>query len=320
MYAGIDLGGTSIKAAIADDVGELLLSRTIATDSNRGPDDVVQRIGALVQELLAEHGGDQSLAGLGIGVPGLVDIEKGETKFLPNLATQWRDIPVAAMLANQLSCPVRLLNDVRTATLGELRWGHGKDDPKVTMAFFSIGTGIGGGIAIDGQLRLGPLGAAGELGHQTIDPNGPRCGCGNRGCLEAFASGPAIAGAGVRLMRSGLAPTLHDLVDGSSDRVTPREVVIAAEHDPYVRGVLVDAGKAIGIAAANVVAILHPQLIVLGGGVAEVGPLLSETVANEIHERIGMFPTDDVRVEHSLLGEQAGLRGAIALAMQAAQS
>jgi glucokinase len=201
-----------------------------------------------------------------------------------------------------------------------LRFGHGQSQAQLTMAFFSIGTGVGGGVALRGEVWLGPLGSAGELGHQTILPDGPRCGCGNRGCLEAIASGTAIAAAGVRLMRSGLAPALHSRVDGSCDRVTPREMAAVAEQDPLIREVLVDAGRAIGIAAANVVTILHPDLIVLGGGVAEIGPLLTDTVRQVVRERVGMFPTDNVRVDLSLLGEQAGLRGAVALAMQAADT
>ena len=226
-------------------------------------------------------------------------------------------MPVAKLLKDQLACPVQLLNDVRTATLGELRFGHGQSEPQLTMAFFSIGTGVGGGVALRGELWLGPLGAAGELGHQTIVRDGPRCGCGNRGCLEAIASGTAIAAAGVRLMRSGLAPALHVRVEGNGDRVTPREMAAIADEDPLIRETLFDAATAISIAAAHVVTILHPDLIVLGGGVSEIGTLLTDTVRQVIRGRVGMFPTDNVRVERVLLGEQAGLRDAVALAMQA---
>ena len=188
------------------------------------------------------------------------------------------------------------------------------------MAFFSIGTGVGGGVVIDGKLRLGPLGAAGELGHQTILPDGPRCGCGNQGCLEALVSGPAIVGEGVRLLRNGLAPRLHELVAGNADRVTPREMLAAAEAgDQLVREALDRAATYIGIAAANVVVILHPDLIVLGGGVAELGEVLTARVRQVIQRRVGMFPTDNVRVELSLLGDLAGIMGAVALAHEGQQ-
>jgi glucokinase len=185
------------------------------------------------------------------------------------------------------------------------------------MAFFALGTGVGGGIAVDGTLRLGPLGAAGELGHQTILPDGPLCGCGNRGCLETLASGPAITAQGVWLLRCGRAPHLFDLVEGNVSRVTPGEMAEAAEAgDEAVRDVLVRAATYLGIGVANVVTIIHPDLVVLGGGVAEIGPLLFETVRATMHKRVGMFPTHDVRVEPSLLGHKAGLLGGIALAMQ----
>ena len=316
VLTGVDLGGTSIKAALADADGEVLATRSIPTESQQGPETVVARIGSLVGELCQDIV-DAELQALGVGIPGLVDIDTGTTKFLPNFPTQWLNVPVARMLGDQLGCPVRLLNDVRTATLGELRFGHGRSDAKLTMAFFAIGTGVGGGVTIDGELRLGPLGAAGELGHQTILPNGPRCGCGNHGCLETLASGPAIAAQGVRLMRSGLAPALHELVKGAADRVTTREMSQVADQDSHVREVIVDAARAIGMAAANVVTILHPDIIVLGGGVAEIGPLLTDTVRDEIRERVGMFPTENVRVETSRLGEQAGTMGAVALAKSA---
>ncbi len=317
LYCGIDLGGTSVKAAIADDRGKVINRVSMPTDSHAGPDDVLRRIGDLANSLPNTEGLEGStLRGVGMGVPGLVDVASGTTKFLPNLPTQWRDVPVASVLEQRLGCPVRVLNDVRTATLGELRFGHGAEQPGLSLAFFSLGTGVGGGVAIEGRLRLGPLGAAGELGHQTILADGPKCGCGNRGCLETLASGPAIAAEGIRLMRMGLAPRLHELVAGNADRVTTREMAMAADHDRAIEDAIKRAASFLGIAAANVVTIVHPDLVVLGGGVAEIGPLLVDTVRQAIRDRVGMFPTDNVRVEPSKLGEQAGIMGAIALARE----
>ena len=312
VYAGVDLGGTTIQAVIVSDDGTVKSRRVTDTQSHAGPDHVLTRIGDLVSELVSDIGG--RLGGVGIGVPGLVDLDAGSTKFLPNLPTQWRDVPVASRLGQRLGCPVRILNDVRTAALGELMEGHGKRDAGITLAFFSIGTGIGGGVAVDGKLRLGSLGSAGELGHQTVVANGPRCGCGNHGCLEAVASGPAIAAEGIKLMRMGLAPHLHQLVSGDAGAVTTRELAAAAEHDSAIAEALERAARYIGLAAANVVTILHPDLIVLGGGVAEIGERLIGPIRNEIQVRVGMFPTDDVRVERSLLGDQAGVIGASVLA------
>ncbi|TWU02558.1 ROK family protein [Stieleria varia] len=315
LFAGVDLGGTAVKAAIADSDGTILTQDSIATHSHDGPNAVLKRIGEFLVDMSNRvSDGHGTLSGVGMGVPGLVDVQNGITKFLPNLTTQWRDVPVADLLSDQLGCPIRLLNDVRTATLGELHFGHGRDRPDITMVFIALGTGVGGGLVIDGRLRLGPLGAAGELGHQTILPQGPRCGCGSRGCLETLASGPAIASEGSRLMQIGLAPTLHDLVDGQGDNVTTKAMSIAAEHDPAIREAIVNAASYVGIAVANVITTLHPDMIVLGGGVAQFGRILLETVRAVVADRVRMFPTESIAIEQSQLGEQAGVMGAVALA------
>jgi glucokinase len=312
IYAGVDLGGTTIACALAQADGTIVCSDRVPTHSHEGPAAVLQHIAEVVRRLGEEAG--RQPAGLGMGVPGLVDTETGITRFLPNMPTQWRDVEAARGLADQVQCPVRLLNDVRTATLGELTFGHGR--AVGTMAFFSLGTGVGGGVAIDGKLRLGVIGAAGELGHQTILPHGPRCGCGNHGCLETLASGPAIVAEGVRLMRTGLAPKLHEIVEGDAGRITPREMAAAAEQgDSAVEEAVLRAADYLGIGVANVVVVLHPDLVVLGGGVAEMGAILLDRVRMVVRDRVGMFPTDTVRVERSLLGDRAGLLGAIALAV-----
>jgi glucokinase len=185
------------------------------------------------------------------------------------------------------------------------------------MLFFALGTGIGGGVVIDGKLRLGPLGAAGELGHQTIIPEGPLCGCGNRGCLETLASGPALSAAGVRLLLSGLSPKLYELTGGDTSRVTPQTLAEAAEAgDEQARLVIVEAAGYLGIGVANMVSALHPDLVVIGGGVANVGELLFETVRETVIKRVGMFPPNDVEIKPSSLGENAGALGGVALAVK----
>jgi glucokinase len=313
LYAGVDLGGTTVTCALATRAGEVRSEKTVPTESHEGPTAVLNRIAAVIDGLVAAAGSRPEA--VGVGIPGLVDVAAGVTKFLPNLPTQWRDVPAAQILADRIGRPVRLLNDVRAATLGELRFGRGQSVG--TMAFFAVGTGIGGGVAIDGRLRLGPLGAAGELGHQTILPEGPRCGCGNRGCLETLASGPAIAAEGVRLMKSGLAPILHELVGGDAGRITPKEMAAAAAAgDRNVEEAILRAAEYLGIGAANVVVVLHPELVVLGGGVAEMGDILVERVRQVVRQRVGMFPTDGVRIERSLLGDKAGVLGAVALAAE----
>ncbi|MHB1355176.1 MAG: ROK family protein [Anaerolineae bacterium] len=310
IYASVDLGGTKIACALAEADGRILRESTQPTISARGPEAVLQSIADQVRTLANALG--RQPAALGIGVPGLADLERGTTLFLPNLPGHWRDIPVREILSPLVGCPVYLLNDVRMATLGELTYGHGRTAH--TMAFLALGTGIGGGVAVDGVLRLGPLGAAGEIGHQTILPDGPLCGCGNHGCLETLASGPAITAEGIRLLLMGQAPALNALVRGDLNLVSPRALAAAAADDPAIRSALVRAAEYVGIGVANVITILHPDLVVLGGGVAEIGPLLFDTVRDTVKQRVRMFLVDGVRIEHSLLGEKAGMLGGIALA------
>jgi len=201
------------------------------------------------------------------------------------------------------------------ATLGELVFGHGRTAN--TMVYFTLGTGIGGGVVVDGKLRLGPLGAAGELGHQTILPDGPLCGCGNRGCLETLATGPVLTSRGVWLLHSGRAPRLHEIVEGDPARVNPREMGrAAAAGDESVRDEILTAAGYLGIGVANLVTALHPDLVVFSGGMSDLGPLLFDTVRATVRRRVRMFPADDVRIERSLLAEKAGMWGGIALAMR----
>ena len=310
-YVGVDVGGTTIKCAVADADGQVIREGTIDTDSHEGPDDVLRRIGEHVRKLTADQG--EPPTALGMGLPGLVDPHSGITRYLPNMTTHWKDIPAAEILSRQLGCEVRLLNDVRTATYGELVFGHGQSAS--TMVFLAIGTGIGGGLVIDGKLRLGPLGAAGEIGHQTIDPTGPLCGCGNHGCLETLASGTALAAEGIRLMLMGLAPALHEAVDGDPGLVTAEVMGEVAAQDDAVRLAILDAASCVAIGIANVVTAVHPELVVIGGGVARLGDLLLDRIRSDVQARVGrLFPVDDIAIETSQLGSQAGVLGAIALA------
>ncbi|MEL6106108.1 MAG: ROK family protein, partial [Planctomycetota bacterium] len=302
LLCGVDLGGTSAKVTLANHGGETLASESFSTQQDGTPTTVLPQLIRCIKKMLRPFD-NTKISGIGMGVPGLVNVETGVTQFLPNLPTQWRGVGVGDTLAEALDCPVRLLNDVRAATLGELRFGCGRDEPNISFAFFSIGTGIGGGIVIDGEVRLGALGAAGELGHQTVLPDGPRCGCGNRGCLETLASGPAISATGLRLMRSGLAPKLRELTGGNADLVTPAQMGLAADDDAPVAEAIEDAARWIGVAAANSVVVFHPDRVVLGGGVAELGTRLTVPIKEEITRRVGMFPTDDVIVERSALRE-----------------
>jgi glucokinase len=314
-FASADLGGTTVACGIGDAEGRLMAESSIPTEAIEGPAAVLERIAAELIRLACAAGATPS--GAGVGIPGRVDLRAGITRFCPNLPTQWRDVPAASVLSERLRCPVYLLNDARLATLGELAFGEGRNAR--TMLFFTLGTGIGGGVAIGGKLHLDEMGAAGELGHQTILSDGPLCGCGNRGCLEALASGPALAAEGVRLLRAGLAPVLHEVVAGDAGRVTPKTMgEAAARGDANVLEAIRRTGRYLGIGVANLVTALHPELVVFGGGVAALGETLFAEVRAEMIRRVRMFPVDDVRITASRLGDKAGLYGGLALAMRGA--
>jgi glucokinase len=315
LYAGVDLGGTGIKVVLCTELGEEVAERQALTRAERGPEAVVETMATLVRDALPADG---ALRGVGVGCPGLVDRAAGVTRFLPNLPTQWRDVPVGPWLSARLGAPVFLLNDARLATLGELHFGWGRRRDRPTFALLTIGTGVGGGVVIDGRIRLGPLGAAGELGHLVIDPDGERCSCGARGCLETVASGPAMVGDALRRMRSGQATALESAVGGDLEKLTPELIgALAREGDAAARSVVRRAGRAIGLGVANLVLALHPDAIVLGGGVAAIGAPLADSISSEMRERISMFPVDEIEVVTTELGPLSGALGGVALARSA---
>jgi glucokinase len=290
FFATVDLGGTKIAAALGTPDGRLVRCETIPTPYGAEPPAILSAIASLVDSLSAEAG--QRPAALGVGVPGLVDTRTGTVHFVPNLPTQWRGVPAAAVLHQHLGIPVRLLNDARCATLGELLYGHGREYS--TFVLFTLGTGIGGGLVIDGRLRLGPLSAAGEIGHMTIQPDGPLCGCGNSGCLEALASGPAIA-------RAAGFPDAESAASAARD------------GDPQAQRAFRAAANCLGIAAANLVTALHPDALLFAGGMSELVDLLLMPVRAAVNERVRMFPAEDVAVRRAGAGPNAGLLGALAL-------
>lgn len=287
-YLGLDLGGTNIKYAVleAGEVPRVVADGTTETRGQDGPAAVVRRMLELGREAVREHG---PVEGVGAGIPGVLDYERGVATFLPNLPGDWSETPLVATLADGLDASVEIINDVRALTLAELRVGAGRGCRDLLCV--AVGTGIGGGVAIDGRLHLGLDGTAGEIGHQTIDPDGPICACGNRGCVEAVAAGPAIARAG--------------------GRETPELVAEAArEGDERARDALRRAGASIGIAVSNAIVMLAPERVVIGGGVAAAGEPLLAPIREEVRRRVRVVPVDRIDIVPAELGRFAGATGA----------
>jgi glucokinase len=309
-YIGCDLGGTNLRAGIVDpntgQVSHLLSGPTLARE---GHDAVMARMAALIEDVInASRLSKREIGGIGIGAPGVLDLERGLTLFLPNLSGTWPEVPLRDTLAKAVGLPVAILNDVRSITFGEWKFGAGQGVD--TMACFAVGTGIGGGLVVNGQLHLGIGGTGGELGHQTIDFNGPPCGCGNRGCLEAYASGPAIASMGMKAVVQGRTTIIGEMVDFDINKISPDIIAQAAsEGDEIAQTIIEDAGFYIGVAAANVCVSVGPRKIVIAGGVSRIGDPILEPIRETIRERVTIMPVEQVEVVQATLGNNAGVMG-----------
>ncbi len=292
-HLGLDLGATNLKVAVVERVGDTwtALSREqVATryvaDPEAMPDAVVAQLAEVAVATIAARG---PIASIGIGVPGLYDPVTGRTRFLVNMPGPWAGHPVAGPVSEAAGVPAFLINDARAFGLAELRLGAGRGAS--SMVGLTLGTGVGGVLAIDGRVHQGHDGTAGEIGHQTIDPDGPWCGCGNRGCMEAYARADQIAAA--------------------CGTATAEEAVMAARAgDARAIAGLRDVGRYLGIGIANMITVISPDRIVLGGGVAAAGDLLFEPIRAEIARRVTTTSIDDVTLVAAELGTWAGSIGA----------
>jgi glucokinase len=249
-----------------------------------------------------------------VGIPGALDLERGMTIFLPNLPGNWRNVPVRDQLSQLTGLPVAILNDARSMTLGEWKFGAGRG---FDTACYTLGTGIGGGLVINGKLHLGIHGSAGELGHVSVDLNGPKCGCGSYGCIEAYASGPAIAALGMKAVVQGRNTIIAEMCDNDLNLITPELVCEAARRgDEAAREIYEFAGKVIGAGIANVITAVTPRRIVIGGGVAAAGELILDPIRRSMRARVFLVDSLQVEVVLAQLGNNAGLVGAALWARQ----
>ncbi|MGC8874704.1 MAG: ROK family protein, partial [Chloroflexia bacterium] len=265
LVIAVDLGGTQIRAALCDLQGRFLRRAECPTGAADGLEAVLGRIVDLVEQVRAGAPGD-SVLGVGIGSPGPVDALAGVIISPPNLPG-WYEVPLRALLEERLQLPVRVANDANASALGEWAFGAGRGYRNV--AYVTISTGIGGGIIADGRLLLGHRGLAGEVGHMTLEPDGPRCNCGNYGCWEALSSGTAIAREGAEAVRAGRAPILSRLVKGVAERVDAKLVGEAeAQGDKAAAEIIRRAAEYSGVGVANLLHLYSPEIVLIGGGVS----------------------------------------------------
>lgn len=281
-----------------------------------GPVNVTERMIELIDQAINNTDVDTTdICAIGIGVPGTVNMKTGSILFLPNLPGQWRNVRLSEIIEQSLGFPTYLINDVRAITYAE--WQYGAGSGCQTLACFAIGTGIGGGLVIDGRFHQGIRGTAGELGHIIVEPDGLPCGCGGSGCLEMYASGPAIAAAGVKFLLHGHTTQIGKLSDYDLTKITA-ELVVKAAMDGDVRSkyIIERAGYYLGIATSNILVSISPEMIIFGGGVAEAGDILLDPIRNEVKKRVYMMPADEVVITTAKLGNNAGMIGAASWAYQ----
>lgn len=288
-HLGLDLGATNVKWAVAERAGDdwaILERGQFPTSAGDGADAVIERMADQAERARSAW---PDLRTVGVGVPGLFDAELGIATFLPNLPPDWERRPVAGPMRDRLGLPVRIINDARAFGLAELRLGAGRGC--ATMVGLALGTGVGGVVVVNGEVHFGHDGTGGELGHQTLLPDGPPCTCGNRGCLEAFAKADAVTAA--------------------CGTATAEEAVAAAQAgDERAVAGLAEVARWLGIGISNLIVVLTPDRVVLGGGVAGAGDLLIRPIRDEVRRRVHVTDLAAVEIVAGELGTWAGAIGA----------
>lgn len=305
---GVDLGGTKISTALSTLEGEIVKQTVVATEASQGEAAVLGRILNTIDEVIKEGNVDISeVQAVGIGSPGPLDSKKGIIITTPNLP--FKNYNLVKPISEKLNIPVYLDNDANVAAIGEYMFGAGKG--KKNIVFFTVSTGVGGGAVLDGKAYRGSTSNALEIGHITVAPEGPRCGCGNVGCLEAVASGTAIGKRGREAVETNVETSLRNY-----DNITSYEVFVEAKKgDPVAKEIVDNAMNYLGIGVANAISIFDPEMVIIGGGVSKVGDIMFDTVKKVVKKRCFKAMSDNCEIVPAGLGGDAGVVGAVALAI-----
>lgn len=311
---GIDVGGTNVKIALVDDKGSIIYSNSVPTRAEMGYEYTVNNIKQAIYDLLKETKlTAKEVEGIGFGFPGQVDYKEGIVRNAPNIPG-WVDVPIAKIIEEEFHIPTKIDNDVRCAALGELNYGAGKGCENLIC--ITIGTGIGSGLIFNGKLIRGASNAAGEIGHIKLQiHDGPICGCGDTGCLEAFASGPAIVAMAEEYIKGGKSTKYREIANGNP--LTPYIICEAAKSgDVVAQRIFSIIGEYIGVGMASVVNLLNPEKIIVGGGVADAGDLIIKPLVDALRNRAMKIAGSTVKVVPAQLGNTAGVIGASILAVE----
>jgi len=315
LNLAIDLGGSKILAAVADPQGKILSSDESITPATEGRDVVIQAVVDSARSALAQAGIDISdISAIGIGAPGISNPEAGILFTSPNLPG-WRNVLLRDIIQDRLGKKTFLINDANAAALGEFYFGAARGARN--FIYVTLSTGIGGGIVIDGKIYTGAIGAAGEIGHMTIDDNGPICNCGNRGCWETLASGTALAREAKRRIEEGARTSILKVADDHLEKVNAQVVHTAAlQGDKLARKLIARAGHYIGVGFTNLINIFNPELIVIGGGLSNMGDMLLGPAFKTAGQRAYKEAFQAVRFATAELGRNSGVLGAAGFAFR----
>jgi glucokinase len=311
---GVDLGGTNLRVAAVNENGGLFDHLNLETLVERGREDVVDRLTNGILELVNRWKDRYQLAGIGIGIPGILRLREGILVASPNLPG-WENFNVRAQIARRLNAPFLLENDANAAALGEKWIGSGRNVNH--LCFLTMGTGIGGGLIFDEKIWHGASGMAAELGHVTLYPEGRLCACGNKGCLEAYAAASAVVKAAQEMLQAGTASEgLRKLAASGLKLTSARVYELAKENDVSAQEIYRQVGRALGIAIANFIAIFDIDTFVLGGGAVDAWDMFEKSMFEEVARRSYVWRNDPRKILKSSLGSQAGVFGAAYLALQ----
>ena len=311
VVAGIDIGGTNISIAVAETGGEVVSKRQLPTQSSLGPFSAFDKMSEAIEKMLAEEPFD--LEAVGVGSPSPIDVRKGLIMSPSNLL-EWAEFPIVDLLNDRFGVPVKLENDANAAAVGEYIYGAGRGYRNIF--YLTVSTGIGGGLIIDGELYHGISTAAGEIGHTIIQPDGIRCNCGSRGCLETICAGVHIARRARERLENGEASILSGMVS-DIDSITARTVVDAVQQgDPLATAIWDETCHFLAIGIANVITLVAPEIVIVGGGVAAAGDLLFVQLRKRVPHFVSMVPADKINIVPARLGTESGLYGAVAIARE----
>ncbi len=304
----MDIGGTQSRVALIDDKAQVVKRTSVSTEEGEGYKKVI----ATIRQFFSASELD-SIAGIGIAIAGLLRSDSGLLLSSPNMAG-WINVPIRQIFSDEFKLPVYTGNDASLAALGEYRYGaaRGLDN----FVYITVSTGIGGGLMLNGKMYVGAEGYAGEVGHMTIDPDGPQCACGMRGCFEAMASGSAIARDAREKLASGANSIMPDMAGGDLDKLTAELVERAARQgDDLAKDVMHDAAVNLGIGLSNLIVIFDPEAVVVGGGVTKSDDLIFTPARRIVAERAGRYFQKEVPILKAILGDDVGLVGAAAMVL-----